>query len=158
MTLPFLKSAPGDDPVVIEKHFKTTAERLFRAWTAPDEIVKWFGPGDSCLETAKIDLRKGGLWEFAFPDSGESCNLLRGEYVEVTPHSSLIFTWEHQRTQPDGTSETTSPSLVSLSFKEQDEGVFLRLLHERIVREDGRKGVGQGWSGSFENLERFVGG
>lgn len=43
MTLPFLKSALGTEPVVVEGIFAASVERVYRAWTEPEELKAWFG-------------------------------------------------------------------------------------------------------------------
>ena len=60
MTPPFLRSAPGSDPIVVEGTFAASPERVFRAWTRPEEVRKWFGQQPDSLESAEIDLRVGG--------------------------------------------------------------------------------------------------
>ena len=152
MTPPFLVSPPGDEPVEVEGFFGASASRLFQAWTDPDEVLKWFGPGETPLASVRIDLRAGGSWEFAYAEGDTYKDVLRGEYIEVTPNKSLVFTWIHERTQNTGEIETTAPSQVSLSFEELRSGVRLRLTHKRIVTEGGRLGVSRGWSMSFEKL------
>ncbi|MDJ0761134.1 MAG: SRPBCC domain-containing protein [Woeseiaceae bacterium] len=156
MKLPFLKSVPGEDPVVVEGVFNTSATRLFRAWTTPDEIVRWFGPGDTPLLSARVDPRKGGLWEFAYSERDGVQDVMSGEYVLVVQDEQLIFTWRHERRFSSGNVETTSPSLVTVIFEDANGGARLRLRHERIVREGGRLGVGDGWSRSFSKLQRLV--
>ena len=156
MNLPFLKSPYGEDPVIVEGVFNTTASTLFRAWTTPDEIKAWFGAGETGPSSAKIDLRKGGRWEFMYVEADGQIDTLRGEYVEIKENVLLIFTWEHERSSPDGGTETTPQSLVTLDFKETENGVRLRLLHERIGKESGRLGVGVGWNASFKKLKVII--
>lgn len=156
MKLPFLQSPHGDDPVIIEGEFRTTVERLFSAWTTPEEITLWFGPGLSGPAKAAIDLRKGGMWEFMFVEPDGQIDTLSGEYLEINTDARLIFTWQHERKLPDGKMEGTQPSLVTLDFEKTASGARLRLTHERIVKESGRLGVSMGWGASFEKLKRLV--
>ncbi|MDJ0917032.1 MAG: SRPBCC domain-containing protein [Woeseiaceae bacterium] len=156
MKLPFLKSVPGEDPVIVEGVFNSSAARLFRAWTIPDEILRWFGPGDAPLLSARLDPRKGGLWEFAYSKRDGVQDVMTGEYVHVAQDEQLVFTWRHERRLSGGKVEKTLPSLVTVTFEDVEGGARLHLRHERIVRERGRLGVGDGWSRSFANLQRFV--
>lgn len=156
MKLPYLQSPHGNDPVIVEGEFRTSAQRLFRAWTTPEEIKLWFGPGQTGPAIAEVDLRKGGMWEFMFIEPDGQTDTLSGEYVKIAPGEQLIFTWKHERRLPDGETEITQPSLVTLDFEEVEGGTRLRLTHERIVKEAGRLGVGIGWGASFEKLKRMV--
>jgi uncharacterized protein YndB with AHSA1/START domain len=60
----FVKSVPGDDPIVVEGYFAATPARVFEAWTDPDIVVKWFGRAPNSVLSAIIDLRPGGAWQF----------------------------------------------------------------------------------------------
>lgn len=153
MNLPFLKSPPGETPVIVEAQFAATPERVFRAWTRADEVVKWFGPAPQSLETVDIDLREGGSWRFAFPKSDGPRASLFGEYVTVEQDRRLVFTWHHQRQFDDGKEETTARSQVTVTFEPKASGTFVRLVHEAIREEDARKGVGRGWNAGFTQLQ-----
>jgi len=153
---PFLKSPKGQDPVVVEGVFRTSCERLFQAWTNADDVLQWFGPGDPGLETAKIDLKTGGIWEFAYAERDGKTDTLSGEYVEITPNERLIFTWTHRRRDRHGQSETTHPSLVTVEFEDIGDSVRMRLTHENIRSEDGRLGVTDGWSATFQRLGQLI--
>jgi len=153
MSLPFLTSEPGETPVVVEGVFKATPDRVFRAWTEPDEIRRWFGPTPHSLETIDIDLREGGAWRFAFPKAEGGQNAMIGEYVDVEAGRRLVFTWQHERVLDDGAREATPRSQVTVTFEPRAEGTFVRLVHEAIEKVDGRQGVGRGWNAGFGQLQ-----
>ena len=155
MTLPFLQSDPGDDPVIVEGVFKASPERVFRAWTTPEEVMKWFGR-DVRLRSAEIDLRVGGAWRFVFPsnDGVETC--LTGEYLEIEPGRRLVFSWRHERAKAAGEVDSTPESQVAVDFASAPNGARVRLEHSRIGAVDGRKGVGGGWSESFGRIQSLV--
>ena len=152
MSLDFLKSPPGQDPVVVEGHFNTSAARLFRTWTDPDELMQWFGPSPRGLVSARLDVEPGGIWECAFPAREGRTDKLTGEYLAVKQDSRLVFTWEHHRAHADGAVEKTPASLVTVTFTDTPRGARLHLLHERIEEEGGRLGVTDGWRGSFARI------
>ncbi|MEO0997762.1 MAG: SRPBCC domain-containing protein [Pseudomonadota bacterium] len=155
--MPFLKSEPGAEPVVVEGIFRAPPDRVFRAWTDENEVASWFGPGDGRLASAQIDLRVGGAWRFDYGLHEGRRDVLRGEYLDILPGKRLVFSWVHERTTADGEVEVTPGSQVSITFDAAGGGTSVRLVHERISRETGRLGVGEGWSGTFVNLtKRFV--
>jgi uncharacterized protein YndB with AHSA1/START domain len=156
MTPLFLRCAPGSDPIVVEGTFAASPERVFRAWTRPEEVRKWFGQQPDSLESAEIDLRVGGAWRFAFPASETHRDVLGGTYATVDPGRRLAFSWVHERTFPDGRFETTPESTVTVIFEPAGDGTLVRLTHAAIRAEDARKGVGQGWAASFGRISELV--
>lgn len=156
MTLPFLKSPPGDTPVIVEGHFRASQARVFRAWTEPDQIVQWFGT--HALTDVAIDLRIGGTWRFHFAEDGNGRSTLRGCYTEISPDDRLAFTWAHELARADGAIETTPESQVTITFTPERDGTFVRLVHSGIQSTGGRSGVGHGWDASFERLQAAVAG
>ncbi|MEM9222309.1 MAG: SRPBCC domain-containing protein [Pseudomonadota bacterium] len=157
MSLPFIKSPPGETPVVAEIEVAASTARAFRAFTDPADIKKWFGPGEPSLARAHVELRTGGLWEFAF-SAGEDGQIdtLRGSYLEIRPGERLVFTWQHERVLADGQRETTAQSLVTVTFETSGKGAFVRLVHEGIAARSGRLGVADGWNHSMQRIAALV--
>jgi len=62
----------ADQQVLITRIFEATRERVFRAWTDPDEVAAWYGPADfdAPRERINIDLRVGGRWELTMVRKG----------------------------------------------------------------------------------------
>ena len=155
MTLPFLKSPIGEQPVVVEGHFSASPERAFLAWSTPEEMVKWFGPGPERVEDMQIDLRVGGCWSLTFKTVDGAQDKLFGSYLDIEANRRLSFSWAHERCFEDGQVETTPISEVSIHFEPTETGVFIKLVHSAIQSEDGRLGVGRGWNASFERLDQW---
>ena len=152
----FLKTPLGEEPVIVEGRFEASPQRVFRAWTDPSEIPKWFGPGDNKVKSARIDLRVGGNWRFDYGRREGQLDWFEGEYLEVVPDRRLVFTWKHTREYDDGRIEETAASKVSIDIDEIDQSSSVRLVHEAIVQAEGRTGVGQGWEGTFINLVEYL--
>lgn len=152
MNLPFLKSAPGLEPVVVEGVFAAPVERVYRAWTDPDELKAWFGLERHSLVSAEVDLRVGGRWRFVVSESEHERTSLHGEYLEIEPNARLAFSWRFLRENADGIREETGTSRVTVTFEAHGASTRVHLSHEGIATEDGRLGVGQGWNASLANL------
>ena len=149
-----LISAKGDSPITLEALFPTSPERLFRAWTAEDELQAWFGRDPSLTDFVKIDLRVGGAWKIALTGGTDH---LEGIYVQIVPNERLRFTWAHVQTS--GSSQVrTPPSEVTLDFAAVGQATRLTLTHKDISTEGGRIGVRDGWQNSFHALAQLVSG
>lgn len=155
MNLEFLKSPAGADPIVIERQFTTSPERLFRAWTQPEEIVRWFGPAPHSLATAAVDLRVGGIWRLDFPTDADRSNALTGEYEEIVPGRRLVYSWRHEQTGENGDLDVSPVSTVTVKFTPADNGTLLIIEHAG-GSEEGRKGFPVGWTACLENLYGIV--
>lgn len=148
----FLKTAPGQDPVITEADFTASPARLFKAWTEPNEIRAWFGGGPGRVSNAMIDLRVGGVWRFVFDDTPGAFNALRGEYIEIVRDQRLVFSWIHQKTRQDGVLEETAASQVTVEIAPNGTGARMTVRHEGIARESGRIGVSEGWCYGLSSL------
>src|SRR5947207_15279531 len=67
-----IHEAATDQEVLITRVFEAPRERVFRAWTDPDEVAAWYGPEhmEAPRERIRIDLRVGGRWELTMVQSG----------------------------------------------------------------------------------------
>ena len=148
MTPRFLKSSEGT--------FKASPQRLFRAWTDKTEIIQWFGSEEKNPDVVENDPKVGGDWKVEFHAEDGKRDVLFGRYITVEPGFRLAFSWRHRRHLPDGTSEATAESQVTVTFEAQGDKTRMRLVHEAIQRKEGRLGVSDGWSDSFAKLARLM--
>ena len=153
----FVKSQPGDEPVVVEGYFAASPGRVFEAWTNPDMVVKWFGSKPHSLHSADIDLRPGGSWRFVMSSGEKGSNRFEGEYLDVEPDRRLVFSWSHVIEKPDGARDATPHSRVEVDFSPKGAGTYVRLVHSAIRTEDARRGVGSGWEQSFRYITGIFG-
>ena len=156
MSSKFLQSQPGAEPVIAEAVFRAPADRIFEAWTDPDQIMKWFGPKAGSLVSADIDLRVGGQWRFVLSSNDETQNSLEGRYEIVEPDERLQFTWSHVKTSADGAREATPESIVTVTLEPFGEATRLHLRHQGINQREGREGVGRGWETTLAHLRDLV--
>jgi len=60
-----MSDTAADQQVLITRIFEASRERVFQAWTDPDQVAQWYGPAqmDTPRDRVNIDLRVGGRWE-----------------------------------------------------------------------------------------------
>jgi uncharacterized protein YndB with AHSA1/START domain len=88
-----LTVAPADDrELVLARLLDASPEKVFRCWTEPELIKRWFTPPPFETVHAEVDLRPGGsvLMVMRGPDGAEAPN--PGVYLEVVPNARLVFT------------------------------------------------------------------
>lgn len=152
MSLDFLKTPLGADPIIASHRFKASRARLYKAWTDPKELAAWFGPAPMALKRVEMDLRVGGAFRFSFAESEAETNALCGEYLEIAPEERLVFTWRHEETGEDGALAVTPVSQVTVLFEPDGAGARLTVRHEGIRADGARRNVGGGWSAAFGHL------
>lgn len=152
----FLRSAPGEEPVLLDGLLPATPERVFQAWTDPEELRRWFGLRENGLLAAEVDLRVGGRWRFEMKSDDAARHYLEGAYLEIERPTRLVFTWRHVVAAEGGAPEPSPDSRVTLAFEPQGAATRLRLRHEAIEREPARLGVGRGWEASLGKLAALL--
>ena len=135
--------------LTLKRRLKAKPEAVFAAWTDPQKIARWFGPGNAEPVRVEADLRVGGKYNFVMrtPDGEE--HDIRGLYREVMPNEKLVFTWAWKST-PE------RESLVTLTLKPDGEGTILTLLHEHFYDEAARDRHQFGWNAVLNKLEALL--
>jgi uncharacterized protein YndB with AHSA1/START domain len=87
-------AAATDQEVRITRTFEAPRERVFRAWTDPDEVAAWYGPEhfDTPRERIEIDLRVGGRYELTMVQRGSGAEFpVRYEIVELVEPELIVL-------------------------------------------------------------------
>ena len=135
----------------VNRVFEAPRDRVFRAWTDPRVLEKWWGPPGFSCPLAQVDLRPGGAYRLGMqPPQGEVF-YLGGTFREVTPPERLVYTWKWEA-DTEGTGET----LVTVEFKDLGARTEVILTHERFPDAGAVGRHGEGWNGCFENLARLL--
>jgi uncharacterized protein YndB with AHSA1/START domain len=144
-------AATQDSPVLdIQRRYDAPPERVWQAWTDPQALSRWFGPGDDGSVTqADIDLRPGGAYTIAFrtPDGEE--HRVSGTYEEVARPRKLSFTWAWQST-PERV------SFITVRFEPRDGGTLMSFRHERFFDRAARDSHERGWRMTIAKLDRLM--
>jgi uncharacterized protein YndB with AHSA1/START domain len=140
-----------DRTLVIERVFKAPPDRVFAAWTDPAILVKWWGPEGFNTPECAMDVRAGGAWrtKMVGPDGAHSVS---GVYREITPPRRLVFTWAWEQDGNRG-----HETVVDVTFEPVTGGTRMRLVQSLFDNVGERDMHNQGWSSSFNDLERTLG-
>lgn len=122
-----------DREVVLTRVFDAPRELVYRAWTDPEHIQRWFGPKGFTCTTHAIDLRVGGMWRFDMVSPDGTIYPNRMTFLEMKAPERLVF--DHGRDTDD------DPDMfrVTVTFDAQNNGktvVMLRQLHPSKARRD----------------------
>ena len=135
--------------LTIKRRFNAAPAKVFQAWTDPEKMKRWMGPGEISTVTAECDVRTGGRYRILMraPDGQE--HDVSGVYREIIANEKLVFTWAWKST-PD------RESLVTVTLKADGDGTIMTLTHEQFFDEDARDRHQHGWSGAMEKLDRHL--
>ncbi len=87
---------PSDREIVMERVFNAPCELVFKAYTDPDLIPKWWGPRKYTTTVDKMDVKVGGAWRFVQRDTDGHVYAFNGEYREIAPPGRLSYTFEFE--------------------------------------------------------------
>ena len=137
--------------LALTRSYHVAPEKVWRAWTDPEALKRWWGPGaPQPVALAQLDLRVGGRFRILFGGPEGKDHEVQGVYKEVVPNRRLVFTW----TWPNSTPERES--LVTIEFKAVGRGTELVFRHEQLFDEAVRDGHRRGWTESLVKLEQFL--
>ena len=135
----------------LERFYPVAPGKVWRAWTDPQALSRWFGPGGGDkVSLAELDARAGGRYRIVFGGPDGKAHEVQGVYREVLPHRRLVFTWTWPRTTPE------RESLVTLELDVASGGTLLVLHHEQFFDDTARDGHRRGWTGSLARLEEAL--
>jgi uncharacterized protein YndB with AHSA1/START domain len=134
--------------LTLRRRFRAPPALVWRAWTEPQAVMRWWGPEGAEVVQAELDPRVGGRFRVVFTGPDGERHEVGGTYVEVTPEERLVFTWAWHST-PE------RESLVTVTLRAEGDETALTLTHERFFDEVARDRHREGWSGALDKLTQL---
>ena len=140
--------------LVVTRTFNGPARVVFEAWTKPELLKRWWVPKSAGLSlvSCEADVRVGGRYRFVFVIGNDTSKPMAffGRYIEVTPHSRLVWTNE----EGDG-----GEAVTTVTFEEKG-GKTLLVLHELYPSKEALDAAGAGAADAmgetFEQLDELL--
>ena len=151
MSEPTPPVATADDQVLITRIFDAPRERVWRAWTDPEDVAAWFGPEhfDTPSEKVRIDLRVGGRYELTMVRRDNGAEFPVGyEIVELVEPERLVL-----RSDPMPEAGMHEPTVVRVEL--HDHGAKTRMTLTDGPMPSARHAEA-GWRGAFDKLAARV--
>jgi uncharacterized protein YndB with AHSA1/START domain len=134
--------------LTLKRRLKAPPAKVFAAWTEPEKVKHWMGPGEVKVLHVACDPRTGGRFNWIMQNSAGEEHNVSGVFREVVPNEKLVFTWAWKST-PE------RDSLVTVLIKPDGDGSLLTLTHEQFFDEDARDRHHSGWSGALDKMEKM---
>ena len=152
----------GNQPVVVTRRFDASPELVFRMWTKPEYLRRWFAPRRCALQIHHFDFRVGGRFRTTIADpDGNECRCA-GVFKEIHAPERIVFTMyfsddEFQLVSPQALGmdpQWPDESLVTITFEEAEEGQTLMTLSQTVPEALAKRtGAYAGWVEMFDRLE-----
>lgn len=144
---------PSDRELVVTRTFNGPAHLVFQAWTTPELLMRWWAPKSFGIVfmSCEADVRTGGTYRFVFGHpASEQPMAFVGRYIDVTPHSRLVWTNE----------ESADGAVTTVTFEEKG-GKTLLVMRDLYPSKDAldeaiASGSTSGCGEQFEQLDGLL--
>jgi uncharacterized protein YndB with AHSA1/START domain len=138
--------------LVITRVFDAPRSLVFRVWTDPEHLARWWGPKGFTTVSCHMDVRPGGTWfrKMRAPDGSEERR--RGIYREILEPERLVFTYASEDAEGNPGHETS----VTVTFADLGGKTKLTLhqaVFESITARDAHEG---GWTGCLDRFADYL--
>ena len=144
---------PTDRQIQITREFAAPRQLVYKAYTTPELIRRWWSGDRGEVTSAEVDLRVGGRWRYVMTANGGFEVAFHGEYREIVPNERLVTT-EVYEGAPEG------EAAVTHIFAEKDGRTTLTILMELPDRESRDAVINSGMEGgmqeSMDHLEQVA--
>ncbi|MGB7157310.1 MAG: SRPBCC domain-containing protein [Tepidisphaeraceae bacterium] len=146
------EAPPANRVLVITRTFDAPRALVFKAWTHPERLARWWGPKDFTLPYCEVEFAVGGGYRFCMRAPDGADHWVWGTYQEIDEPQRLAFTWHRE----DAEGNLTNESLVTVTLAEHD-GKTTLTLHQAVFKTvDDRDAHRGGWTECLERLGAYV--
>ncbi|MEU4237943.1 SRPBCC family protein [Actinoplanes sp. NPDC026619] len=147
---------PSDTQILITREFDAPRHLIWRAYTEPDLIKRWWSGERGAVTSVEVDLQVGGHWRYVMTANGGFEVAFHGEFREITAPERLVNTEAFEGIpDPDG-----NAALVTVTLTEKDGRTYIEVLTEMkdkagrdAIIESGMEG---GMQESYNALEKVA--
>jgi len=145
-------TSTAERELVVTRVINAPRRLVFKAWTQPEHVARWWGPQGFTTTYCNMDIREGGAYRFCMRSPQGTDHWKRGIYREIVEPERIVFTfaWEN----PDGT--LGHELLTTVTFVEQGTKTLLTLrqkVFETVEQCDSHR---EGWTSTFGRFADYV--
>jgi uncharacterized protein YndB with AHSA1/START domain len=148
---------PSDEEILIEREFDAPKELVYKAYTTPDLVRRWWHAKRGEVTTCEIDLRVGGTWRYVMVTDGGMEVGFHGEFREVVENERLVST---EVFEGSGMAPPDAEVLDTVTFTEVDGRTTLTILvqHEKKEHRDAyiASGMEDGLQDALDLMEEIA--
>ena len=143
---------PTEEQILITREFDAPKHLVYKAWTTPELVRRWWSGERGEMTIAEIDLRVGGTWRYVMVAGGDLEVGFHGEFREIVPNERIVSTevFEGVPGVPGG------EALNTLTLTEADGRTTLSVLVEHKTKEERDGHINSGMEGGMqESMDRL---
>jgi uncharacterized protein YndB with AHSA1/START domain len=144
---------PSDTQILITREFNAPRHLVYKAWTTPELIKRWWSGDRGVVTSAEVDLRAGGKWRYVMTANEGFEVAFHGEFQEIVPGERIVST-EVFEGMPGAGAVTTA------TFTEKDGRTTLTILVQHTSQEHRDTHINSGMEGgmqeSLDHLEQVA--
>ena len=125
---------PTDEQILITREFDAPKHLVYRAWTTPELVKRWWSGHRGEVRSAEIDLRVGGLWRYVMVANGGFEVAFHGTYREIAPDERIVTTEVYEMPDAPALPDAEAP-LNIITFTEAGGRTTLTLLVQTTSKE-----------------------
>ena len=137
---------PTDEEILITREFDAPKHLVYKAYTTPELVKRWWAGRRGEMTLAEIDLRVGGAWRYVMTATGGQEVAFHGEFREIVPDERLVMTEVYEGV-PGG---DDAPAVNIVTFTEVDGRTTLSLLSQLPSREVRDMVIDSGMEGGMQ--------
>jgi len=123
-------TTPSDEEILITREFDSPKHLVYKAYTTPELVSRWWPGRRGEMRSCEIDLRPGGKWRYVMGAQGDVEVAFHGEFHEVVENERLVNTEVYEGAPPG-----SAPALSTVTFEESEGRTTLSMLMRVESRE-----------------------
>jgi uncharacterized protein YndB with AHSA1/START domain len=125
---------PTDEQILITREFDAPKHLVYKAYTTPELVKRWWSGKRGEMTICEIDLRVGGRWRYVMVANEGFEVAFHGEFREIVPNERIVTTEVYEGPEAEGLPEADAP-LNIVTFTEADGRTTLSLLVQCTSKE-----------------------
>jgi len=144
---------PADDQILITREFDAPRHLVYRAWTTPELVRRWWSGKRGEVTLAEIDLRVGGAWRYVVSAGGGPESAFHGEYREIVANERIVSTEVFE-----GAPEAESINTMTLTEQDGRTTMSVLVQHSSQANRDAVIAAGMeiGMNVALDSLEQVA--
>ena len=134
---------PTDTEILITREFNAPKHLVYKAWTTPELIKRWWSGDRGKVAVAEVDLRVGGRWRYAMEANEGFEVAFNGEYQEIVPNERLVYTEFFEAMPHEG-------AVNVITFEETDGRTTLSMLVQHLSKQTRDLHIESGMEGGMQ--------